>query len=135
MLEVLKQALEALETAWYHVGTFAPTDEAIDLIDKTRGDLRQAIADLEKQKPVAFKGWYCDHCQRGVDASEVTFHEQHTVCGRVITDDLPPSSQPRKPLTDEMILQAKRAYSHDVTRKLAFIDGWFSCESTHGIKE
>jgi hypothetical protein len=54
MIEVLKQALEALETAWYHVGTFAPTDEAIDLIDKTRNDLRQAILELEKQEPVAW---------------------------------------------------------------------------------
>lgn len=45
------------------------------------------------KKPQAdddYKGWYCAHCQRGVDGSEVTFHEQHTVCGRVITDDLPP---------------------------------------------
>ena len=37
-----------------------------------------------------FKGWYCAHCQRGVDGSEVTFNEQHEVCGRVITDDVPP---------------------------------------------
>lgn len=39
------------------------------------------------------RGWYCAHCQRGVDGSEVTFREQHTVCGRVITDDRPPSQQ------------------------------------------
>jgi hypothetical protein len=37
--------------------------------------------------------------------------------------------------TSEMKLQAKRAYSHDEKRELAFIDGWLSCESTHGIKE
>lgn len=44
----------------------------------------------QQQEP-EYKGWYCAHCQRGVDGSEVTYHEQHTVCGRVITDDLPPS--------------------------------------------
>lgn len=41
-------------------------------------------------------GWYCAHCQRGVDSSEVTFHEQHLECGRVITDDSPP--QPAEPV-------------------------------------
>jgi len=54
MLEVLKQALEALETTWYHVGTFAPTDDAIELYDQARTSLRQAIAELESQEPVAW---------------------------------------------------------------------------------
>jgi len=39
-------------------------------------------------------GWYCAHCQRGVDPIEVTFHEQHEECGRVITDDKPPAERP-----------------------------------------
>lgn len=39
-----------------------------------------------------FKGWYCAQCQCGVDPSEVTYHETHTVCGRYITDDEPPTS-------------------------------------------
>lgn len=26
-----------------------------------------------------YVGWYCAHCQRGVAASEVTYHEQHEV--------------------------------------------------------
>jgi hypothetical protein len=43
------------------------------------------------QPAAEFKGWYCAHCQRGVDGSEVTFNEQHQVCGRVITDDVPPA--------------------------------------------
>ena len=42
-------------------------------------------------------GWYCSHCERGVDASEVTYHEQHTVCGRVITHDRPPKQVPSVP--------------------------------------
>jgi len=53
MIEVLKQALEALETTWYHVGTFAPTDDAIELYDQARTSLRKAIAELESQEPVA----------------------------------------------------------------------------------
>ena len=44
----------------------------------------------EKAQPVAFNGWYCAHCQRGVDAGEVTCNEQHEACGRVISDDVPP---------------------------------------------
>ena len=48
-----------------------------------------------------FEGWYCAHCQRGVDASEVTFHEQHTVCGRTITDDTPPEPPVKESLTTE----------------------------------
>lgn len=35
-------------------------------------------------------GWYCAHCQRGVDAREVTYSEQHEVCGRYIANDEPP---------------------------------------------
>lgn len=37
-----------------------------------------------------YNGWYCAQCQCGVDGSDVTFHEQHTVCGRRITNDRPP---------------------------------------------
>lgn len=51
----------------------------------------------QEQEP-EYKGWYCAHCQRGVDASEVTYHEQHTVCGRVITDDVPPKAQQQEPV-------------------------------------
>ena len=37
-----------------------------------------------------YNGWYCAHCECGVDSSEVTFNEAHTVCGRIITHDEPP---------------------------------------------
>lgn len=53
-----------------------------------------AAALAEPERPVAeYRGWYCAHCECGVDSSDVTFHEQHTVCGRVITDDRPPPPQ------------------------------------------
>ena len=50
--EVLKLALEALEEAWYHVGTFQPTEKAIDLYDEARTAIKEALA--QTQEPVAF---------------------------------------------------------------------------------
>jgi hypothetical protein len=41
--EVLKLALEALEEAWYHVGTFQPTEKAIDLYDEARTAIKEAL--------------------------------------------------------------------------------------------
>ena len=52
-----------------------------------------------EQEP-EYKGWYCAHCERGVDGSEVTFHEQHEVCGRVITDDVPPKPVKQEPVAE-----------------------------------
>ena len=49
--EVLKLALEALEEAWYHVGTFQPTEKAIDLYDEARTAIKEALAQPE-QEPV-----------------------------------------------------------------------------------
>lgn len=54
-------------------------------------DLRALLAQPAASAGPQFKGWYCAHCQRGVDASEVTYNEQHQACGRVITDDRPPA--------------------------------------------
>lgn len=59
------------------------------------------------QQPQAdddYKGWYCAHCQCGVDGSEVTFHGQHTVCGRVITDDRPPQQPQAKAVPPTHVL-------------------------------
>ena len=50
--EALKLALEALEEAWYHVGTFQPTEKAIDLYDEARTAIKEALA--QTQEPVAF---------------------------------------------------------------------------------
>ena len=59
--------------------------------------LRKGQAEQSAPVQEPYKGWYCANCQRGVDASEVTYHEQHTVCGRTITDDAPPAAQPAVP--------------------------------------
>jgi hypothetical protein len=59
--EALKLALEALEEAWYHVGTFQPTEKAIDLYDEARTAIKEALA--QTQEPVA-----CAECERLKDA-------------------------------------------------------------------
>ena len=46
--EALKLALEALEEAWYHVGTFQPTEKAIDLYDEARAAIKEALAQPEQ---------------------------------------------------------------------------------------
>jgi hypothetical protein len=50
--EALRLALEALEEAWYHVGTFQPTEKAIDLYDEARTAIKAALAQ-PAQEPVA----------------------------------------------------------------------------------
>ena len=50
--DTLKLALEALEEAWYHVGTFQPTEKAIDLYDEARTAIKEALA--QTQEPVAW---------------------------------------------------------------------------------
>ena len=50
--EALKLALEALEEAWYHVGTFQPTEKAIDLYDEARAAIKDALE--QTQEPVAW---------------------------------------------------------------------------------
>jgi hypothetical protein len=53
MIEVLKQAAEDVSKA-YDVLAFAHTERALELLAKTRTSLRQAIAGLESQEPVAW---------------------------------------------------------------------------------
>jgi hypothetical protein len=67
--------------------------EWIDDTETAFGSREQLLTEIDEylQKPV-YSGWYCSHCERGVDASEVTYHEQHTVCGRVISNDQPPKT-------------------------------------------
>ena len=49
--KVFELALEALEEAWYHVGTFQPTEKAIDLYDEARTAIKEALAQ-PYQEPV-----------------------------------------------------------------------------------
>jgi hypothetical protein len=49
MRQALELALEALEEAWYHVGTFQPTEKAIDLYDEARAAIKEALAQPEQE--------------------------------------------------------------------------------------
>lgn len=76
-----------------------PPDSAVVLLPSIKRMLAatpavpQAAPVVPQPAAQPFVGWYCAHCRRGVDASEVTYHEQHTECGRVITNDEPPAAQ------------------------------------------
>jgi hypothetical protein len=50
--EEAQQVLDALEAAWYHVGTLVPTEEAIDLYDAANKSLRAKLSEPEPE-PVA----------------------------------------------------------------------------------
>lgn len=52
MIEVLKQAAENVSKV-YDILAFGHTERALEILAKTRTSLRQAIAGLESQEPVA----------------------------------------------------------------------------------
>lgn len=83
-----KKSLECvvIESDWPE---YEPTWKAIEA--------RVTGAQAQNAPSDEYVGWYCAHCERGVDASEVTYHEHHQACGRVITDDRPPSPVPSVP--------------------------------------
>lgn len=84
----------------------------------TLGDFARAIESatlkaVSGQEPVPFNGWYCAHCKCAVDPIDVTYHEQHTACGRVITHDAPPA-QPAPAMTPSAVeLLAEKYANHD----------------------
>ena len=75
--EVLKLALEALEEAWYHVGTFQPTEKAIDLYDEARTAIKEALAQPE-QEPEWYHGIDVYGCNRFYHKTEDRTSEFNT---------------------------------------------------------
>ena len=67
MKEALKLALEALEEAWYHVGTFQPTEKAIDLYDEARAAIKEALAQPERDYERGFIDGMQKQMQSSVD--------------------------------------------------------------------
>lgn len=67
-------------------------------------------------------GWYCAHCQRGVDPSDVTYNEAHIDCGRIITNDKAPA--PAKPPAPAGVVEAKSLTSTEIEA------GWHKTFST-----
>jgi hypothetical protein len=53
MIEVLKQSAEDVSKV-YDILAFGHTERALEILAKTRTSLRQAIAELESQEPVAW---------------------------------------------------------------------------------
>jgi len=85
MKEALKLALEALEEAWYHVGTFQPTEKAIDLYDEARTAIKEALAHTNVDAD--------DTSLERVDKADENVHEpvawmfQHEETGRTVCID------------------------------------------------
>jgi len=124
MIEAMKQWLEALETAWYHVGTFAPTDDAIELYNQAKTSLHQAIAEAEKQEQDKPVGW--------IDS------KGNMLCVKINESCRPLYTypQPRKPLTDEQIEEIADGYLVDY--RIPAGCAWNfarDIEAAHGIKE
>ena len=63
--EALKLAMEALEEAWYHVGTFQPTEKAIDLYDEARTAIKEALSSCQ-----------CPECKVVLHASDCAVHNE-----------------------------------------------------------
>ena len=121
--DVLKQALEAMNAMLTHMGM--DEDEwnkvTFDQMRKAITSIRQAIADLEKQEPVAWitqngKGWLRWHRKEDAELNK---------------NSVPLYTHPqRNPLTDEQIM--------DITMNKPFdccIGFARAIEAAHGIKE
>lgn len=117
MREALEQARLALEP----YDDVKPRDWISDRqrIKTAHALVVEALAQQHTAVP-DYQGWYCAHCQRGIDASEVTFHEQHTVCGRKITDDRPPAAVVE--LTDQEMAKAVRHLCASDEVAMEFVD-------------
>jgi len=91
--EALRLALEALKETWYHVGTFSPTDEAIELYDKAIRAIKEALE--TKDEPVAW-----------MSEDEHTVYTSKQVDGCFQHDHIPLYTTPQRTwvgLTDEEI--------------------------------
>ena len=125
--EALKLALEALEEAWYHVGTFQPTEKAIDLYDEARTAIKEALAQM--QEPVA---WITPD---GGEGFRIRFSPpvNDVPLGWDALYTTPPL---RKPLTDEQIEKIAEGYLVDY--RIPAGCAWNfarDIEAAHGIKE
>jgi hypothetical protein len=120
MIEVLKQALEALED----VGVL--TDREWQAVHKNKAnELRQAIAELESQEPVAVWELFED----GWDSiADPEWMESLPIGTKLYTHPQPK----RKPLTDEQVEKIIKA-NMSLQMNLAGIRQDF--EAAHGIKE
>ena len=122
MIEVLKQALEALEP----FGTPRWAGSGVDKANQAIASLHQAIKDLESQEPVA---WIAPRYEGGHENLEVV-DEREFGAFRVYTH--PPQ---RKPLTDDQIVAINDKHYNIAYRDFdADIAIARAIEAAHGIK-
>jgi hypothetical protein len=117
-IEAMKQALEVLSSSMY------PQPQQMNAIDT----LRQAIAEAEKQEPVAYIQTN-RHCEEEL----VWDKDDELENGLYSYTPLYTSPPQRQPLTDEMTKQMRESCDSYEMRG-AFVDGWLSAEAAHGIK-
>ena len=133
-LEAMKQALEALEATMSTHGFLEYIESAKE---KAITSLRQAIAEAEKQEPVA----WIEHEWSGSGLRHLHFERrEQTLRDEVVNPIWTPlytHPQPKQPLTDEQIDDIWNRYcdemgeasindAHDIARAI---------EAAHGIKE
>ena len=140
--EALKLALEALEEAWYHVGTFQPTEKAIDLYDEARTAIKEALAQPE-QEPVAmkfkiYKPTVPDPTRQGINNALLPWvYDQDRSSGFDATmwvtpvATLPPQ---RKPLTEGEIMEIVRTSCIGISPQEDTLRFVKAIEAAHGIK-
>jgi hypothetical protein len=103
MIEVLKQSAEDVSKV-YDILAFGHTERALEILAKTRTSLRQAIAELKSQEPVAWRAPNWGH-----SADEYVYRDFDDpvigVNGKPSPNNEPLYTHPsqRKPLTDEEI--------------------------------
>jgi hypothetical protein len=129
--EALKLALDALEVASSCVdGYYIPKGKThLPEVEEAITALRQAIAEAEKQKPVAWMVW---------GENNVPALTRTKPADRYVFDALYTSPPKREPLTDEQIKQIElnlRQYNIRDTYDLSLNEFARAIEQAHGIGE
>ena len=124
MIEAMKQALDALEGMASDLGKFENEVPAI-------ASVRQAIAEAEKQEPVAVV--------TGVYGGRFVVEPTNSAMVLPVNMALYTHPQPRKPLTDEQKKSISRRAFKDICKDYPVQDRIIrvieDIEAAHGIKE
>ena len=124
--EALRLALEALKETWYHVGTFSPTDEAIELYDKAIRAIKEALE--TKDEPVAL-----------VAEVHISRYTVEWTNGPLPENTKLYTTPQRKPLTDKHIDEIPFALfeqdQNGISATEALREFARAIEAAHGIKE
>ncbi len=127
-IEAMKQALEALEVAT------TPLAKDRQEVLRAQASLRAAIADAEKQEPVAHLWQHSETGRTRIVMPDqiVTTDATWFMVGPLYLGATPPAAQ-QEPLTEWQIIQTKAAIKG--TLDVQFIDFARAIEAKHGIGE